>query len=218
MKNNKLIAIAAGAAALTLAGGSFAAYAAETDASKAETARYSYSTGKENGAKYADSDEETDKTDYSYIGGRERGIQYADSVGADESADKTDFSFNTGKVNGTQYAPDGENEDYSDSSDYSYNAGRQSAADRMEQYADMPTEGTKDDVEAFYESHDVGGGAWVDGEYDESAKADYSYTVGQQRATQYAQDSDGDYTPDTSDYSYSMGRQSYMESHENWRK
>lgn len=218
MKNKKLIAIAAGVAALTIAGGSFAAYAAETDASKAETASYSYSIGKENGAKYADSDEETDKTDYSYIGGQANGSQYADAERAADDADKTDFSFNTGKVNGTQYAPDGENEDYSDTSDYSYNAGWHSAANRMEQYADMPTEGTKEDAEAFYESHDVGGGAWVDGEYDESAKADYGYTVGQQRGTQYAQDSDGDYTPDTSDYSYSIGRQSYMESHENWRK
>ena len=256
MRNKKIVAMVAGLAALTVAGGSFAAFAAEskpkTDYSyvagqengsqyadadgadeNADKTNFSYVTGQENGTKYADSDEQTDKTDYSYVTGQENGSQYADAEGADENADKTNFSFNTGKENGTQYAPENLDDveivtstDSSETSDettetevqadYSYNAGQQNAQSRNSIYENLPEGGTKEDAEAFYEQNDVGGGAWVDGAYDESEKADYGYVQGQQRGSSYAQDTDGEVTPDKSGYSYSTGRQSYEQNHATW--
>lgn len=217
MKNKKIIAMAAGLAALTVAGGSFVAYAAETDINKSETESYSYTTGKVNGAKYADADEQTDKSLYSYVGGQANGSLYADAEGAADDADKTDFSFNTGKANGTLYATETDT-DKEVKTDYSYNAGQQNAAERNNTYSALPEGGTKEDAQDFYEQNDVGGGAWVDGDYDESAKTDYGYVSGQQRGASYAQETDGEATPDKSDYSYSTGRQSYEQDHESWVK
>ena len=249
----------AGLAALTVAGGSFAAFAAENktqnnysyvtgqeNGSKyadaegadenADKTNFSYVTGQENGTKYADAegaDENADKTDYSYVAGQENGSKYADAEGADENADKTNFSFNTGKENGTKYALENLDDDEivtsTDSSeasdettetevqaDYSYNAGQQNAQSRNSIYENLPEGGTKEDAEAFYEQNDVGGGAWVDGAYDESAKTDYGCVQGQQRGSSYAQDTDGEVTPDKSGYSYSTGRQSYEQNHATW--
>ena len=214
MKNKKIIAMVAGLAALTVAGGSFAAYAAESEAPS--KAGYSYTTGQTEGAKNADTDEQTDKTGYSYVSGQAKGAQYADAEGAADDADKTAFSFNTGKANGTQYAPEADSEESADKTDYSYNAGQQNAQSRNDVYTALPEGGTKEDAEAFYEQNDVGGGAWVDGAYDESAKADYGYAKGQQRGSSYAQETDGEATPDKSGYSYSAGRQSYEQNHTTW--
>lgn len=227
MISKKITAIAAGLAVMTAAGVSLTAFAVENESDS----EYSYITGQTNGAKYADSDEQTDKTDYSYVTGQENGLQYADAEGADENIDKTNFSFNTGKENGTQYAP----EDLSDSAtsadpsetsdetaeteaqaDYSYNAGHQNSQSRNSIYEDLPEGGTKEDAEAFYEQNDVGGSAWSDGAYDESAKADYGYVQGQQRGSSYAQETDGEVTHDRSGYSYSTGRQTYEQNHSTW--
>lgn len=229
MISKKIIAITAGLAALTVAGGSFAAFADETKIPE----NYSYVTGQENGAKYADSDEQTDKTDYSYAAGQENGALYADAEGADENADKTNFSFNTGKENGSQYAPEDtadveavtstdpsetsdEKTETETQEDYSYNAGQQNVESRNDIYTALPEDGTKEDAEAFYEQNDVGGGAWVNGEYDESAKTDYGYVQGQQKGSSYAQETDGEAAPDKSGYSYSTGRQSYEQEHATW--
>lgn len=152
--------MAAGLAVLTFAGGSFAAFAAESEAPS--KAGYSYTTGQIEGTKYADTDEQTDKTDYSF------------------------------------------------------NAGQQNAQSRNDIYTALPEGGTKEDAEAFYEQNDVGGGAWVDGAYDESAKADYGYAKGQQRGSSYAQETDGEATPDKSGYSYSTAKQSYEQNHATW--
>ena len=125
-----------------------------------------------------------------------------------------------GKERGTQYAPETDTDDSEEEvkADYSFNAGQQNAQQRNDIYSALPEDGTKEDAEAFYEQNDVGGGAWVDGAYDESAKADYGYATGQQRGSSYAQDTDGEVTPDKSGYSYSTGRQSYEQNHENWVK
>ena len=288
MKNKKIIAMVAGLAALTVAGGSFAAYAAESEApSKADysyttgqtegaknadtdeqtdktgysyvagqakgaqyadaegasddadktefsfntgkangtqyapedaedKSEYSYVTGQSNGEQFADEDEQTDKADYSYVAGQANGAQYADAEGASDDADKTEFSFNTGKINGTQYAPEADSEESPDKTDYSFNAGQQNAQSRNDIYTALPEGGTKEDAEAFYEQNDVGGGAWVDGAYDESAKADYGYAKGQQRGSSYAQETDGVATPDKSGYSYSTAKQSYEQNHATW--
>ena len=241
MKNKKIIAMVAGLAALTVAGGSFAAYAAESNTPS--KAGYSYTTGQTEGAKNADTDEQTDKTGYSYVSGqakgaqyanaegaaddadktafsfntgKAKGAQYADAEGASDDADKTEFSFNTGKANGTQYAPEADTEKSADKTDYSFNAGQQNAQSRNDIYTALPEGGTKEDAEAFYEQNDVGGGAWVDGAYDESAKADYGYAKGQQRGSSYAQETDGEATPDKSGYSYSTAKKSYEQNHATW--
>ena len=214
MKNKKIIAMVAGLAALTVAGGSFAAYAAESNTPS--KAGYSYTTGQTEGAKNADTDEQTDKTGYSYVSGQAKGAQYADAEGASDDADKTEFSFNTGKANGTQYAPEADTEKSADKTDYSFNAGQQNAQSRNDIYTALPEGGTKEDAEAFYEQNDVGGGAWVDGAYDESAKADYGYAKGQQRGSSYAQEIDGEATPDKSGYSYSTAKKSYEQNHATW--
>ena len=239
MRNKKIVAMVAGLAALTVAGGSFAAFAAEskpkTDYSyvagqengsqyadaegadeNADKTNFSYVTGQENGTKYADSDEQTDKTDYSYVTGQENGSQYADAEGAPDDADKSDFSFNTGKENVTQYTPETDSEESADTENYSYNAGQQNAQSRNSVYEDLPEGGTKEDAETFYEQNDVGGGAWVNGAYDGSAKTDYGYVQGQQRGSSYAQETDGEVMPDKSGYSYSSGRQSYEQNHAAW--
>ena len=65
-------------AALTVVGSSFAAFAAENKTKN----DYSYMTGQESGAKYADAGEDTDKTNHSYVTGQENGLQYADAEGA----------------------------------------------------------------------------------------------------------------------------------------
>ncbi|WP_303800025.1 hypothetical protein [Ruminococcus flavefaciens] len=214
MKYKKIIAMAAGLAVLTVAGGSFAASAAESEASS--KAGYSYTTGQIEGTKYADTDEQTDKTDYSYVAGQAKGAQYADAEGAADDADKTAFSFNTGKANGTQYAPEDDTEKSADKTDYSFNAGQQNAQSRNEIYTALPEGGTKEDAEAFYEHNDVGGGAWADGAYDESAKADYGYAKGQKRGSSYAQETDGKATPDKSGYIYSTAKKSYEQNHAAW--
>lgn len=238
MKNKKIIAVAAGLAVLTVAGGSFTAFAAESEAPS--KAGYSYTTGQIEGTKYADTDEQTDKTDYSYVtgqsngeqfadeyeqtdkadysyvAGQANGAQYADAEGASDDADKTEFSFNTGKINGTQYAPEADSEESPDKTDYSFNAGQKNAQSRNDIYTALHEGGTKEDAEAFYEQNDVGGGAWVDGAYDESAKADYGYAKGQQRGSSYAQETDGEATPDKSGYIYSTAKQSYEQNHATW--
>ena len=312
MKNKKIIAVVAGLAALTVAGGSFAAFAADNE----PTDDYSYATGQENGAKYAEADEDTDKTDYSYVTGRANGSQYADAEGAPDEADKTDFSFNAGKVGRKQRTPEVESEmsedkevesespenaevesersegseiereqpedteaesersegsevereqpedtevesgksenseaererpendevenegsedaeterdrpedpeierdKPEDTDDRSYNAGQKNAQSRNGVYEDLPEGGAKEDAETFYEQNDVGGGAWVNGAYDGSAKTGYGYVQGQQRGSSYAQETDGEDTPDKSGYSYSTGRQSYEQDHATW--
>lgn len=163
MKNKRNIVMAAGLAALTLVGGSFTAYAAESEAPS--------------------------KTSYSYTTGQIMGAQYADD--ATEEADKTDFSFN---------------------------AGRRNAQSRNDVYTALPEGGTKEEAQAFYEQNDIGGGAWVNGAYDESAKIDYGYIKGQQRGSAYARDTGGEAAPDKSGYSYSTAGLSYEEKHESWRK
>lgn len=217
----------AGLAALTVAGGSFAAFATENESN------YSYVAGQANGSQYADAegaDENADKTNFSYVTGQTNGAKYADS---DEQTDKTGYSYVAGQANGTQYAPENlinveivtstaspetsaETTETEVQADYSYNAGQQNAQSRNSIYENLPEGGTKEDAEAFYEQSGVGGGAWVDGAYDESAKTDYGYMTGQQRGSSYAQDTDGEVTPDKSGYSYSTGRQSFEQNHATW--
>ena len=67
MISKKITAIAAGLVVLTAAGVSLTAFAVENGSDS----EYSYITGQTNGAKYADSDEQTDKTDYNYVTGQE---------------------------------------------------------------------------------------------------------------------------------------------------
>lgn len=110
-------------------------------------------------------------------------------------------------------------EDSVDKTEYGYNAGRAKSAARNEQYSELPTGGTKEDAQAFYDSHDVGGGAWVDGEYDESAKTEYGYAAGRQRNAEYAQESDdSEFETQKSGYSYAAGRQSYLDNYPNYSK
>ena len=176
MISKKIIALIAGLAALTAAGTSFAAFAAENESDS----EYSYITGQTNGTQYAPED-------------------------LSDSATSTDPSETSDETTETETQEN-----------YSYNAGRQNAESRNDIYTALPEDGTKEDAEAFYEQNDVGGGAWVNGAYDESAKADYGYVQGQQRGASYSQETDGEVTPDKSGYSYSTGRQSYEQDHSTW--
>ncbi len=101
--------------------------------------------------------------------------------------------------------------------DYSYHVGQQSSTARNDAYEALPEGGTKEEAEEFYETYEVGGGAWADGAYDESLKSGYGYAQGQQRAAQYAQDGDDD-EEYKSGYSYSVGRQNYMDNYPNYTK
>ena len=104
-----------------------------------------------------------------------------------------------------------------DDADYSYHVGQQSSTARNDAYEALPEGGTKEEAEEFYETYEVGGGAWADGAYDESLKSGYGYMAGQQRAAQYAQDGDDD-EEYKAGYSYSVGRQNYMENYPNYSK
>lgn len=83
MANKKMIAMLAGLMALTVSGGSFAAYAADNGIANT-----------------------TNQADYSYVTGQENGVQYADAEGVDEDADKSDFSFNKGQARAESYRQD----------------------------------------------------------------------------------------------------------------
>ncbi|MGN1140429.1 MAG: hypothetical protein ACI4TF_04450 [Oliverpabstia sp.] len=62
---------------------------------------------------------------------------------------------------------------------YRYNTGRIENADRQSIYSELPENATDEDLEAFYENHEVGeSSAYSDGEYDETAKENYSYMKG----------------------------------------
>lgn len=136
-----------------------------------------------------------------------------------ETQDKSTYSY-SGQENGSSYADtdETENNDATNNTDYSFSKGQSNAQSRNSIYQQLPVGGTKEDAQAFYEQNDVGGGAWTNGEYDESAKTDYGYMAGQQKGSSYTQETDGTDTPDKSDYNYCIGRQSYEENHESWRK
>ena len=104
-----------------------------------------------------------------------------------------------------------------DDADYSYHVGQQSSIARNDAYEALPEGGTKEEAEEFYETYEIGGGAWADGAYDESLKSGYGYMAGQQRAAQYAQDGDDD-EEYKAGYSYSVGRQNYMNNYPNYTK
>lgn len=116
-------------------------------------------------------------------------------------------------------ALDESDEDGTDKTEYGYNAGSAKSTARNEQYSELSTGGTKEDAKAFYESHDVGGGAWVNGEYDESAKTEYGYAAGRQRNSEYEQESgDSEFEPQKPDYIYAAGRQSYIDNYPDYSK
>lgn len=173
MRNKKIITVMAGFTALTVAGSSFAVFAAENK----PTTEYSYVTGKANGTQYA-----------------------AENLANDEGLTLTPTTVTEVQT------------------DYSYNTGRQNAQSRNSIYKNLPEGGTKEDAVTFYEQNDIGGGAWVDGAYDESAKVNYGYIAGQQRGSSYATEAGSTEDIDKSGYSYSVGRQFFEENHENWRK
>ena len=104
-----------------------------------------------------------------------------------------------------------------DDADYSYHVGQQSSVARNDAYEALPEGGTKEDAEEFYETYEIGGGAWANGAYDESLKSGYGYAEGQQRAAQYVQDGDDD-AEYKAGYSYSVGRQNYMDNYPNFTK
>lgn len=194
----------------------------------ADKTNFSYVTGQENGSQYVDSNEQTDKSEYSYITGQENGVQYADSESEAETAENSTDSYISEQENISQSTTENiENAEDSASTettetldesaetevqtDYSYNSGRQNALSRNNIYENLPEGGSKEDAEIFYEENDVGGGAWVDGAYDESAKSDYGYIAGQQRGASYAQENDGSETIDKSGYSYYTAQENYAE-------
>lgn len=100
--------------------------------------------------------------------------------------DASDYGYNTGKQSyEIRMAEDHawyDNEDDSVTSGYSFNIGSQAAQSRNNAFAEMPTEDNLSDEEldAFFQSHGIGNGAaYENGQYDESAKADYGYAKGQ---------------------------------------
>ena len=104
-----------------------------------------------------------------------------------------------------------------DDADYSYHVGQQSSTVRNDAYEALPEGGTKEDAEEFYETYEIGGGAWANSAYDESLKSGYGYAEGQQREAQYVQDGDDD-AEYKAGYSYSVGRQNYMDNYPNFTK
>lgn len=108
---------------------------------------------------------------------------FAESNPADDAAD---YSFNAGRsAYEERMAEDHawyDNEDESVTADYSINAGSRTAQSRSGIFAGMPTgdDVTKEAVEAWFAANGIGeGSAWADGQYDESAKANYGYAKGQ---------------------------------------
>ena len=100
--------------------------------------------------------------------------------------DASTYSYNTGnQAYEERMAEEQEwydNEDESVTADYSFNTGSQTAQVRNNTFAEMPAgdDVAKEDVEAWFEESSIGEeAAWTDGQYDESAKANYGYAKGQ---------------------------------------
>lgn len=100
---------------------------------------------------------------------------------------------------------------------YGYLAGQQNSAARNKAYEALPEGATKEEAQEFYKTYGIGGGAWVNGAYDESLKVRYGYAAGQKKALQYAQDS-GDDEEFQSGYSYNTGRQNYLQNYADYTK
>ena len=219
MKNKKLLGITAALAVTALTGGSLAIFAAETVTPDAEVVEAEPETAvtivKETEAASAVSDVEAveaePETAAPVAEETEAGLAVSD-VEVVEAEPETAAPV----VEETEAAP-AVSEAEADDADYSYHVGRQSSTARNDAYEALPEGGTKEEAEEFYETYEVGGGAWADGAYDESLKSGYGYAEGQQRAAQYAQDGDDD-EEYKSGYSYSVGRQNYMDNYPNYTK
>ncbi len=232
MKNKKFWGITAALAVTVLAGGSLAIFAAETAAPDAEVIEAEPETAAlvteeaesavpdvevveaepETAAPIA---EEADPETVAPVAEEtEPAVPDVEVVEAEPEtaapvAEETEPAVSDAEAVGTEPAVPDE--------DYSYHVGQQSSTARNDAYAALPEGGTKEEAEEFYETYEVGGGAWADGAYDESLKSGYGYAEGQQRAAQYAQDGDDD-EEYKAGYSYSTGRQNYMENYPNYRK
>lgn len=105
---------------------------------------------------------------------------------SDPADDASKYSYNTGKQNyEARMAEDHawyDNEDDSVTAEYSFNTGSQAAQSRNNAFAGMPTgdDVSEEELASFFESHGIGNGsAYTNGQYDESAKANYGYAKGQ---------------------------------------
>ncbi len=207
MKTKKFLGITAALAITVLTGGSLAIFAAETVTPDAEVVEAEPETT-------APAGEETEaepETAAPVVKETEAGLAVSD-VEVVEAEPETAAPV----VEETEAAP-AVSDAEADDTDYSYHVGQQSSTARNDAYEALPEGGTKEEAEEFYETYEVGGGAWADGAYDESLKSGYGYAEGQQRAAQYAQDGDDDEAY-KSGYSYSVGRQNYMDNYPNYTK
>jgi len=105
-----------------------------------------------------------------------------------------------------------------ESSNFSFNKAKETAEARQSIYANLPENPTDEQLEEFYSNNNVGeGSAYVDGEYDESAKASYGYNKGKQtneeRKSQFTEE-DGNENYSSEGYSYSKGQESYKAWHD----
>lgn len=96
------------------------------------------------------------------------------------------YSYNTGRqayeARMAEDHPWFDNEDDAATADYSFHIGTQASQDRNNAFDEMP-EGddlTEEELDAFFQSHGIGSGAaYVNGQYEESAKSSYGYAKGQ---------------------------------------
>lgn len=115
------------------------------------------------------------------------GIMSVSAFAASEPADDvTTYSYNTGMSDYDERMSEDhpwfDNACESETSGYSFNSESANALARINAFANLPTETelTDEELAAFFEKYGIGeGSAWADGEYDESLKSSYGYTVGQ---------------------------------------
>ena len=238
MKNKKLFVISAVMMAVVLAGSSLAIFAAETAVPTVEAAEdepeLTAPVADETETEAAVSNEEETETEAAVPNEEETETETAvpneeaaaetavPTVEAAEdepelTAPATDEPEPAALIAEETSAEPAASDVNVDDTDYSYHVGQQSSIARNDAYGALPEGGTKEEAEEFYETYEVGGGAWTDGAYDESLKSGYGYAEGQLRAAQYAQDGDDDEAYKAG-YSYSTGRQSYMENYSNYTK
>ena len=100
--------------------------------------------------------------------------------------DASAYSYSTGRKNYESRMAEEhswyDSEDDSVTAGYSFNAGSQAAQARNKAFAGMPAgdDVAKEDVEAWFGSNGIGGGAaWPNGQYEESAKTGYGFMTGQ---------------------------------------
>lgn len=225
MKNKKLFVISAVMMAVVLAGSSLAIFAAETAVPTVEAAEdepeLTVPVADETETETAVPNEEAETE--AAVSNEEAAVETAaPTVEAVEdepelTAPATDEPEPAALIAEETSAEPAASDVNVDDTDYSYHVGQQSSIARNDAYGALPEGGTKEEAEEFYETYEVGGGAWTDGTYDESLKSGYGYAEGQLRAAQYAQDGDDDEAYKAG-YSYSTGRQSYMENYPNYTK